>query len=420
MQNLISFIGIVILIAIAWVLSSNRKKIDPRPVVGGVILQLIFAALVFWIPVSRDFFVMFSNGYNTVLEHSRHGVAFVFGGLASSDSNTGFILAFQVLPFIIIFAAIMSILYYVGIMSHVIRLFAVIFSRSMKTSGAESLCTASNIFVGVESAITVKPYLSKMTESELFTILVAGMSTVASSIMAAYVQILHNDFPLIAGHLLSASLISAPATFTISKIMMPETETPLSIDIGKCKIHDDSDSSSFMESILTGSSNGARLAIGVGVTLIAFIGLLAIVEAGVTRIFALVGYENVTLQLMLSYIFQPFVFLMGVPPNETWEVAKMLGMRTIMTEVPAYVELAKFAASGGSPRAVLIASYALCGFTHIASIAIFVGGISALAPERTKLLSRLGPKALVAATLVTLMTGCIAGLFYWGQNGIIR
>lgn len=416
MENLTSLFGFFVFAFIAWLLSCDRKKINWRPIAGGIALQFLFAAIVFLVPFTRGGFIWLSNVFSKTLEYSRDGIIFVFGDLGAQNSPQGLILAFQVFPFIIVFASLMSLLYYLKIIPFIIKLFARFISSTLRTSGAESLCASSNVFVGIESATTVRPYLEDMTRSELFTVLVVGMSTVASSVLALYVSFLHSTFPAIAGHLVSASIISVPAAFVISKLMVPEIETPVTSSDETCEPHNEDKAKGITESLITGANAGAKLAIGVVVTLIAFIGMLGIARG-------LFGYFTGNphfIENLLAYIFYPFAWLTGVAPQDVPAVAKMLGERLILTEIPSYIALGKFAAAGGDKRTVLITSYSLCGFAHIASMAIFVGGIGALAPKKMPLLSKLGPRALLGATLVTLMTGAVAGIFYFGQKGLIQ
>ncbi len=427
--NLISLAGFFSFLVFAWLLNDSRKNICWRTVAGGIVLQFLFAFLIFCapeklisasIPGSRELFVLFSDMFNNLIEHSRQGITFVFGKLGQTNETTGFILAFQVLPFIIIFSSIISILYYIGFMQILIRGFAHLFSRTMETSAAESLSTSANIFVGIEASLTIRPYLARMTRSELFTIIVAGMASVASSVLAVYVSFLNKDFPMIAGHLMSASILSVPATFMITKLMIPETGIPETRNVSECKIYEDADTN-WIESIINGATNGAKLAFGVGITLIAFVGLLGIFEGIMMYLQVKAGIVTpVTLIDLLSWMFQPFTYLMGIRHEDVGAVSHMLGTRIILTEIPAYLDLAKFAANGCDPRTLLIASYALCGFTHVASMAIFIGGTGALAPNQLPVMTKFGPKALLAATFVTLLNGCTAGIFYWGQTGILR
>lgn len=397
-------------------MSSDRRKINWRPVIGGVILQFILAAALFCIPAFSWLFLFLSNVFTSVLEFSRDGIIFVFGELGKKDSPQGMILAFQVFPFIIVFSSLMAFLHYIKVIPAIVKFLARIISSTLKTSGAESLCAASNIFAGIESATAVRPYIKNMTDSELFLILVTGMSTVASSVMALYVSFLSDTFPAIAGHLISASMISIPASFVIAKLMVPETGRPLTSDISKCDIMPEFQAKSVTESFISGADAGYKLAVGVAVTLIAFIGILGIVQGLAAHV---TGHEKI-IQTLLTYIFYPLAFLTGISAEDVPVAAEMLGKRIILTEIPSYLQLSAFSREGGSPRTVLIMSYALCGFSHIASMAIFVGGIGALAPSKISTLSRLGIKALIASTLVTLMTGAVAGIFYWGQAGLIK
>ncbi len=414
MGNVISVAGVIVFCLIAWGISSDRRKINWRPVIAGIVLQLLLALLVFQAPGSRLVFVSLSNFVNHALEASREGVVFVFGDLAEVKSKIGFCLAFQALPFIVVFASLMALLYYTGLMPFIIRHLAKFIHKVFGTSGAESMCAASNIFVGIESCTTIRPYLAGLTRSEAFLILVAGMSTVASSVMAVYVSFLNNVFPTIAGHLVSASFLSIPAAFTVCKLMEPETGEPLTADWHKVKIHREETPGGFTEALLNGANDGGKLAWGVTVTLLAFIGILGMLKA---LLHACCG-DSITVTQLLGYIFYPFTWLCGVPGKDVPAVSDLLGTRLIMTEVPAYFKLAEIA-DKLEPRSLIIASYALCGFAHIASMAIFIGGISMLAPNLRSLLAKIGFKALLAATLVTLMTGAVAGIFCAASRSIL-
>lgn len=400
---------------IAWLLCREKRNIRWRPVAGGVILQFAIAAIVFLLPFTRNLFLYLSDIFTNLLEFSREGIIFVFGDLGALKSPQGLILAFQVFPFIIVFSSLMALLYYLRIIPALIKAMAWVLARSLKTSGAESLCAASNVFAGIESITAIRPYLQGMTKSELFTILTVGMATVASSVMAVYVSFLSSVLPSIAGHLISASLISVPASFVVAKLMVPETEVPETADYSKCRLHVEDTPTSVTEALISGAMAGAKLAGGVAIALIAFIGILGIIRG----LFAHFTGSDLSVEQLIGYVFYPPAWLMGIPANEVPAVSRMLGERIILTEIPAYLDLEKFAKAGGSPRSVLITSYALCGFAHIASMAIFTGGLSALAPSRITVISKMGPKALLAATIVTLMTGAVAGIFYWGQKGII-
>jgi len=307
----------------------------------------------------------------------------------------------------------MAMLYHWRVMPLVIRGFAWVFTRLMRISGAESLCAASNIFVGIESATTVRPYLPQMTRSELCTVLTAGMATVASSTMAFYVFLLRDVFPTIAGHLISASILSAPAAIVMSKILLPEEGEPLTM--GKDVEPNVEPAAGAMDAVIAGAMAGVRLVVGICALLIAFLGIVAVVNL------VLGGYGLSSLEQIGGAVMTPLALVMGVPPADAVKVGTLLGERLVVTEVPAYQHLAALLANQEfvHPRSVVVVTYALCGFAHVASLAIFVGGIAALVPERRKDLAAIGPRALLAATLACLMTGAVAGTFYHGGVAVL-
>ncbi len=429
MYNLVSFAGIFILMLFAWLCSTNRRVVNWRVIIWGCVLQLLFALFIFVIPAGANIFMFINDALVKVIDVASSGTRFLFGRLALPPGTTnewgeeslGFIFAVQVLPQIIFFASLMAVLYYAGLMSWLIRIFAKIFTRLMKVSGAESLCASSNIFVGIESATTVRPFLERMTRSELCTVLTAGMATIASTVLAIYILILQKQFPTIAGHLVSASFLSAPAAIIMSKILLPETETPetLGMDIKPYYERE----SSVIEAVINGANAGLKLAVGVVALLIAFLGLVALLDfftigAG-TKINTLLNLSiDWSLKGLLGYIFYPFTLIIGVPPSDAVEIAKVIGERAIVTETKSYMDLADLISKGAlnDPRSAFIATYALCGFAHVASMAIFVGGIAALVPKRTADLSAVGPRALLAATLACLMTAAVAGTFFSGGS----
>jgi CNT family concentrative nucleoside transporter len=429
MYNIVSFAGIFILMAFAWLLSSDRRVVNWRVIIWGCILQMLFALFIFVVPAGADIFMYINNILVKIIDVASSGTKFLFGRLALPPGTTnewgeeslGFIFAVQVLPQIIFFASLMAVLYYVGIMSWLIRIFAKIFTKLMKISGAESLCTSSNIFVGIESATTIRPYLEKMTRSELCTMLTAGMATIASTVLAIYILILQNQFPTIAGHLVSASFLSAPSAIIMSKILFPETESPETLGVDVKPYY--KKESSLIEAVINGANAGLKLAVGVVALLIAFLGLVALADffsTGVGMKLNNLAGINVdwSLKGLLGYVFYPFTLVIGVPPSDAFEIAKIIGERTIVTETKSYMDLADLLAKGTlhNPRSAFLATYALCGFAHVASMAIFVGGIAALVPDRTADLSAVGPRALLAATLACLMTAAVAGTFFSGQS----
>jgi len=427
--NFVSFLGIFIIAGFAWLLSANRKVVNWRVVGWGIGLQFLFAFFVFVIPAGTKFFLVVNRVVVTLLGSASAGTRFVFGRLAvppgmtgeAGETSLGSILAFQGLATIIFFAALIGALYYLGVMPFFIRLFARVFTKLMRVSGAESLCVSSEIFVGVESSLIVRPHLATMTRSELTTILTAGMSTIASTVLAVYVFLLQNEIPAIAGHLVSASLLAAPATLVISKLLMPETETPetLGLDI---KPHYEKEENLIL-AIIGGAKNGLQLLGGIITLLLAFLGLLALLDLilgwGGGYLNSWFGWNlDWSFRTFLGFLFYPFTLVLGVPPADALSIAKVIGERTVATEVASFQHLSELLAQGAlqSPRSALIGSYAICGFAHVASLAIFIGGVGALAPSRYRDLSRLGFRALVAATLVGLMTAAVAGTFFTGSS----
>ncbi|MBU1699681.1 MAG: nucleoside transporter [Candidatus Eisenbacteria bacterium] len=422
-----SFLGLFVLMALAWGVSTNRRRIPWRVVFWGTSLQLIFAVFIFIIPVGGTFFLAVNRFVSALLESAMAGTTFLFGPLAlppgvvgdNGEVSPGFILAFQSLPTAVFFASLMGLLYHIRVMPLLIRLFSKVFTTLMRISGAESLCAASNIFVGAESALTIRPYLSAMTRSELCTILTAAMATIASTVLGLYVMILRDAFPNIAGHLVSASILSAPAAVVMSKLMLPEEDKPKTL--GRNATPGDKRASSWMEAAIDGAMAGVKLVVGIAALLLAFLGLLHLADLGIGWAGGWInGWTGWTMDWslahLISYAFYPLTWLIGVVPADVGVCARLIGERTVITEIPAYQELAGLISSGAfqDPRSIVITTYALCGFTHVASLAIFVGGISALAPDRTKDLAAIGPRALLAAILATLMTGAVAGIFASG------
>ena len=423
--NLVSFAGIFVLLAVAWVLSADRRNMNWRVIGWAVALQLLVALLIFVVPAGARVFLVVNDVVIKILESAGEGARFVFGPLAlgpgqvsdSGEKSLGFILAFQAFPTIIFFSALIAILYYARIMPLLIKAFAWVFTRLMRISGAESLVAASNIFVGVESMLTVKPYLARMTRSELCTILTAGMATVSSNVLALYVLSLQQQFPTIAGHLISASLLSAPAALAMSKILLPEGRQPETLGV-QVEPHYERDGSLF-EAVINGANAGVRMIAGIVALLIAVLGLVALVDLALSSIGGLVnpriGLEGQwSLRGLFGYLFYPVTLVLGVPPADAGAVARIIGERVIVTEVAAYGDLAEAMKNEllQNPRSAVIATYALCGFAHVASMAIFVGSLCALAPERTKNIGPVAVRALVAATLACLMTACVAGTFF--------
>lgn len=427
--NLISFCGIFLLAGFAWLLSTDRRRVNWRLLGWGVGIQMVFAAFIFLFPSGTSLFLVANDAIVKILDAATAGSHFLFGRLAippgatggGGETSLGFILAFQAFPTIVFFSALMAILYYYGIMQRVIRVFARFFSRLMGVSGAESLVAASNIFAGVESALTVRPFLATMTRSELCTILTVGMATVSSNVMALYVFTLKPQFPTIAGHLMSASFLSAPAALVLSKFLVPETGKPETL--GLAVTPEVARESSLFEAIINAANTGIKVIVGISGLLLAVLGLVALADMILSGIG---GYLNSLLGTtipcsfrdILGLVFYPFTLVLGIPPEDAGLIARLIGERVVLTEVVSYQDLSAALAAKQilHPRSAVIAAYALCGFAHVASMAIFVGGVAALAPERTRDLSSVAVRALVAATLACLMTACIAGTFYSGSS----
>jgi len=427
--NLISFAGIFVLIGVAWLLSNDKRNMNWRVIGWGIGLQLLIAVFIFRIPAGSKVFLVVNDAVIKVLDSASAGSKFVFGRLAlapgqvneAGEESLGFILAFQAFPTIIFFSALIAILYYLKIMPLIVRGFAYVFTKLMRISGAESLVAASNIFVGIESALTVKPYLGRMTNSEICTILTAGMATVASNVLVLYVFSLQEVFPTIAGHLVSASLLSAPAAVVMSKIIFPEKEQPETLGINVQPFYE-KDNSVF-EAVINGANAGVKMIVGIAALLIAVLGLVALADLLMStmgeKIF---GLENeLSLKAVFGYIFYPFTIILGVPLDDAGTVSKIIGERLIVTEVVAYQDLATVLEQNGleHPRSAVITTYALCGFAHLASMAIFVGGVCALAPDKARNITGAAFRALIAATLACLMTGCVAGTFFTTKGSVL-
>lgn len=427
--NLISFVGIFVLLGLAWLISTNRRNVNYRVILWALVIQFVFAAFIFLVPAGAKVFLYLNDVVVKILGSASAGAEFLFGRLALppgseneyGEGSLGFFLAFQALPTIIFFSALVSILYYYNIMQRVIKGFSYAFTKLMRISGAESLSAASNIFVGIESTLTIKPYLNDMTRSELCTVLTAGMATVSSNILALYVFSLQNQFPTIAGHLISASILSAPAAVVMSKLLVPEDGSPKTLGENVDPYFEKE--ASLFESIINGAESGVKLIIGIVALLIAILGLVALLDlivGGVgTHINSFIGINiDWSLKGFMGYLFYPLTLIIGIPYSDAYTISKIIGERTIVTEVVSYNDLA-YALENGllkDPRSQVITAYALCGFAHIASMAIFVGGVAALAPSRKKDIAAMGFRALVAATLACLMTACIAGVFFTQQS----
>jgi len=408
--------GLAVLISIAFALSSNRKEVDFKLVASGISLQLFFAILVILVPGGREFFEGLSRIFVRIISFAMEGSAFIFGSLAD-PSNLGFIFAFQVLPTIIFFAALMSVLYHIGLMQKIVQAMAWVMLKIMRISGSESLSVAANVFVGqTEAPLVVRPYIAKMTESELFTMMVGGMATIAGGVLAAYITMLGGADEAVrifyAKHLLSASIMAAPATIVIAKLLKPEVDE--SLTRGEVKLHVEKTATNVIEAAANGAADGVRLALNVGGMLLAFIALIAMIDYPLGWIGQISGIEAaagtpLSLSMILGYLLSPLAWVIGVPWQDAIIVGGLIGEKAVTNEFVAYAHLKEIQHTL-SPKALLISTYALCGFANFSSIAIQIGGIGGLAPERRSDLARLGLRAVLGGTLATMMTATIAGV----------
>ncbi|MBK23397.1 MAG: NupC/NupG family nucleoside CNT transporter [Halobacteriovorax sp.] len=405
MEKLISLLGLVSMVAIAFALSSDRKKINWKTVGTGLALQIVFGLLILKTDTGRLVFESAKVFFNGILAYTNEGTNFIFGSL-NSFPKMGFIFFVMVLPTIIFMSSLMSVLYHIGIMQYLIKGTAWLMMKVMGTSGSESLSAAANIFAGqTEAPLVVKPYVSSMTKSEIMALMTGGMATVAGGVLAAYVMM-----GIDAGHLLAASVMSAPAALVCAKLMVPETEE--SQTKGDVTMTIEKTTVNIIDAAASGAGEGLKLAMNVGAMLLAFIALIAMVDGALGWTGGLFGFPQLSLNLITGYLFSPVAWIMGVPWEDAFLVGTLLGKKLIINEFEAYNELQKLIKEGVlSERAVIISTYALCGFANFSSIAIQIGGIGSIAPDRRQDLAKLGIKSLIGGTLACLMTACIAGLF---------
>ena len=424
LYRFVAFAGFLIVGVIAW-LTGKRSSVNWKTIAGSFVLAWVLGVLTFWLPWSRQALSWLNDILIAILNVYQKGNIFLFGPLAIGPGQTlpdgtasiGFVLAMQVLPAVIFFSAMVAGLYYLKIMPAIVRGFAWLFYRVMRISGAESLSASANIFVGIESGLTIRPYLATLTPSELLTVLTCMMATVASTVMAIYVIALQGVFPEIAGHLVSASIISIPCAILISKLTLPEDQQPETLgDLPATAEEFDSlesdPPSSLIAALIAGGLQGVQMAVGIAALLIVFLGLEAMVDL-VLGLLPQMGEAPLSLNRILGWATWPFTVLMGLRPEEWQTASQILGARFVETEVTAYFKLAAVQGAVSpalTPRSLIVLTYALCGFVHVASMGIFVGGLSALIPSRVQDISRLGFRALWTAFLATVLTGCIAGV----------
>jgi CNT family concentrative nucleoside transporter len=430
-ERAMGLVGIATMLLIAWVLSVDRKAIPWRLVGAGVALQAVFGVIVLKTAPGRWFFERVGEIVNGLLGFQLQGARFVFGNLTGSNvpvglpgpggaldttagfvGNTGAFFAFNVLPTIVFFSALMSVLYYLNVMQGVVKGIAWVMQRTLRTSGAETLSASGNIFLGqTEAPLLIKPFVGKMTLSELNTVMVGGFATVAGGVLAAYTAMLQDSFPNIAGHLLAASVMNAPAGLLISKILVPETGEPVTRN--SLTVNVEKTDRNVIEAAASGAATGMQLALNVGAMLMAFIGLIAVLNFGVSWIGGLFGAPELTIQVVLGTLLRPLAFVMGVPWADTAYVGSLIGIKTTLNEFVAYAQFASDLGTGVidvAPRSAVILTYALLGFANFSSIAIQIGGIGGLAPERRGDLARLGLRAMIGGNLAAFMSASLAGM----------
>ncbi|NHH99628.1 NupC/NupG family nucleoside CNT transporter [Oceanimonas sp. MB9] len=419
MTLIMSLVGMVVLILIALLCSRNRRAIRLRTVGGAFAIQAGLGALVLYVPAGREFLKALSDGVAQVIAYANDGMSFLFGGLvgnAAFESGLGFIFAVRVLPVIIFFSSLIAVLYYLGIMQWVIRLLGGALQKALGTSRTESLSATANIFVGqTEAPLVVRPYIARMTESELFAVMCGGLASVAGSVLAGYASL---GVPL--EYLIAASFMAAPGGLLFAKLLLPETATPEPQDQADAAGFDEDHPANVIDAAASGASAGMKLAMNVGAMLLAFIGLIALLNGMLGGMGAWFGMEGLSLEWLLGWLFSPLAFLLGVPWEEARLAGSFIGQKLVLNEFVAYANFAPYLSDqlllDNTGRAMsehtrAIISFALCGFANLASVAILLGGLGGMAPGRRHDIARLGLKAVLAGTLSNLMSAALAGFF---------
>jgi CNT family concentrative nucleoside transporter len=408
-----SIFGMVILTALAWAFSEERRRVPWRTAIMGFTLQLAIAAVLLKLPLFKQVFLWLNGGVMAVQQATRDGTSFVFGYLGGGKlpfteafPGASFVFAFQALPLILVVSALSALFYHWKIMPLVVRGFAWVLQKTLQVGGAVGVCTAANVFVGmVEAPLFVRPYLRELTRSELFVVMTSGMATIAGTVMVLYATILKDIIPQAIGHILTASLISAPAAIMVARLMVPETDASTE---GRFTLPP-SRARTSMEAITNGTMDGVQLLINVVAMLIVLVALVSLANQ-VLKLLPDIGHAPITLQRILGYIMAPVVWLMGIPWAEAQTAGALMGTKTILNEFIAYVDLARLPVGALSPRSILIMTYALCGFANFGSLGIMIGGLCTMVPERREDILGLGLKCIVSGTLATCLTGAIAGI----------
>ena len=403
MNILWGILGIFVVLLIAFALSSNRKSINWRTIAGGLAIQLIFAFIVLKWEFGRKILLELSAGVQKLISYASEGISFLFGPLADPDFTGGMVFALSVLTIIIFFSALISVLYYLQIMQLIIKILGGGLSRMLGTSQAESVNAAANIFVGqTEAPLVIRPFLGKMTKSELFAVMTGGLASVSGSVLVGYSLL---GVPL--EYLIAASFMAAPAGLVMAKLMLPETEE---VDQSNFKLDKDTESVNVIDAAARGAGDGLKLAVNVGAMLLAFIALIALINGILGGIGSIFGYGGLTLEGVLGYVFSPLAFVIGVPWSDAVEAGSFIGQKLVLNEFVAYSNFGPVIPEL-SEKSVMIISFALCGFANLSSMAILIGGLGSMAPSRRPIIAKLAIRAVIAGTLASLVNAAIAGMF---------
>ncbi|MGD8274232.1 MAG: nucleoside transporter C-terminal domain-containing protein, partial [Desulfobacterales bacterium] len=407
-----SIAGLLVFAGIAWCLSENRKQVSIKIPIVGIIIQLAVGIILLKLPIFREFFLLLNRMVLSLQSATTAGTSFVFGYLGGADlpftetfPGASFILAFRALPLVLLMSALSALLFYWKVLPFVVRAFSWALQKTMRLGGAEGLGVSANIFVGmVESPLFIRPYLKEMTRSEIFTLMTCGMATIAGTVMVLYASILSDKIPDVMGHILTASIISVPAAVTISKIMVPETKAPTG---GQLSAPDPASSS--MDAVTKGTLQGIDLLLNIIAMLVVLVALVYLVNL-MLGLLPDMGGAPVTLQRLLGIVMAPIVWLMGIPWSESATAGALMGTKTILNELLAYIDLSRLSPDALSPRSVLIMTYAMCGFANPGSLGIMIGGLGTMAPDRRSEIVALGLRSIIAGTLATSMTGAVVGI----------
>lgn len=419
MEVIMGLVGVLSLMLIAIMFSSNRKAINFRTIGGAFLIQSAIPAFVIFTDSGASVLGNIANTVQSIIDSANAGVSFLFGGLVSDTmfevfGGGGFIFAFRVLPIMIFFASLMGVLYYLGVMQFIIKIFGGLLQKALGTSRTESMSAAANVFVGqTEAPLVVKPYINKMTHSELFAVMSGGLASIAGSVLAGYASL-----GVSLDYLITASFMAAPGGLLMAKLLEPETNTPVDMLSNETTEEKDKKPVNLVDSAATGASDGLHMAMNVGGMLIAFIALIALLNAALAAVGGIFGFEALTLQLILGYIFSPLAYLLGIPWSEALQAGSLLGQKIVVNEFVAYIDFVNIKDTLSEHSQVII-TVALCGFANLASMAILLGGLGALAPSRRSDIARMGFKAVLAGTLSNFMSAALVGIFFALESGLI-